>query len=112
MTLDNMKLQDNHDGTYRCSGVTNLIDNDGNECGKLHVDAYRCTIPDDLSDSFRRLAEAMIAAAESEKRIEKLREDVFNDALNMIKDNHPELDITDIERKARKEFGIGGNKYD
>lgn len=28
MRPDNMKLQDNHDGTYRCSGVTNLIDND------------------------------------------------------------------------------------
>lgn len=78
----------------------------------MYVDAYRCTISDDLSDSFRRLTEAMIAVAESEKRIEKLREDVFNDVLNIIKDNHPELDITDIERKARKEFGIGGNKYD
>ena len=50
MQLDNMKLQYNHDGTYRCSGTTNLIDNDGNECGKLYVDAYRCTISDDLSD--------------------------------------------------------------
>lgn len=108
MQLNNMKLQDNHDGTYRCSGTTNLIDNDGNECGKLYVDAYRCTISDDLSDSFKRLAEAMIAAAESEKRIEKLREDVFNDVLNIIKDNHPELDITDIECKARKKLEFGG----
>ena len=66
---------------------------------------YDCSYPI-TDDSFKRLAEAMITAAESEKRIEKLREDVFNDVLNMIKDNYPELDIVDIERQSRKKRGM------
>lgn len=91
MTLDNMKLQGNHDGTYRCFG---------------YVDTYRRTIPDDVADSFERLAEAMIAAVESEKRIEKLREDVFYDGLALFLEHHPELDIVDIWRRGKKELKI------